>query len=220
MKDAGEPPLAGVQVTLTVTWPNGNTVAVGTTTDAAGAYSFANLLLDESYDGVGATYGSGGDEPAHVVTVAAPSGFTSTYDSAPDATGIGNGTDDNADNTAGEPAFPAEGGSDNTNDFGFRGTGSIGDLVWVDLDNNGTQDAGEPGIPSVTLNLTWYGADGAPGGGDDYVYTTATNASGAYDFTSLPPGNFSVNLDDTTCAGLGWPSGSTTGMSETRRPRL
>jgi hypothetical protein len=147
VKDAGEPGLDGVSVTLTITYPNGSAVTLKTTTAAAGAYSFANLLLDENFDGVGATYGSGGAEPAHVITVTTPTGFASTYDNGPDATGIGNGTDNNADNSAGEPGFPAKGGADDTNDFGFRGTGSIGDLVWVDLDNDGTPDANEPGVP-------------------------------------------------------------------------
>ncbi len=48
---------------------------------------------------------------------------------------------------------------------------SIGDTVWLDVNGDGVQDAGEPGIPGVTVELTWYGPDGSPGGGDDVVYT-------------------------------------------------
>jgi hypothetical protein len=32
-------------------------------------------------------------------------------------------------------------------------TSPIGDTVFEDLDNNGFQDAGEPGIPGVTVDL-------------------------------------------------------------------
>ena len=46
---AGEPGIAGVEVTLTITWPDSSTTVVKTTTDANGYYSFGNLLLDEDY---------------------------------------------------------------------------------------------------------------------------------------------------------------------------
>jgi hypothetical protein len=89
-------------------------------------------------------------------------------------------------------------------DFGYVGTGSIGDLVWVDLNNNGTQDAGEPGIPGVTVTLTWAGADGnllTPG--DNETYTATTDANGNYNFPQLPAGNFQVDLVNATLpAGL------------------
>ena len=42
-----------------------------------------------------------------------------------------------------------------TADFGYWETGksSIGDRVWYDLNGDGTQDAGEPGINGMTVNL-------------------------------------------------------------------
>ena len=51
-----------------------------------------------------------------------------------------------------------------TADFGYweTGTASIGDRVWYDLDGDGTQDAGEPGINGMTVNL-YEGACGAGG---------------------------------------------------------
>ena len=42
--------------------------------------------------------------------------------------------------------------------------GSIGNYVWVDENSDGYQDAGEPGIPNVTVNL--YNAAGDAGGDD------------------------------------------------------
>ena len=64
-------------------------------------------------------------------------------------------------------------------------TGSIGDRVWNDLNNNGVQDAGEIGMPGVTVRLN---RDGSP------VSSTTTDASGNYAFLGLCPGNYSVDV--------------------------
>jgi hypothetical protein len=46
------------------------------------------------------------------------------------------------------------GENDPTNDAGFyRTTAAIGDFVWEDIDGDGVQDAGEPGIENVTVTL-------------------------------------------------------------------
>jgi len=69
----------------------------------------------------------------------------------------------------------------------------IGDRVWNDLNNNGIQDAGEPGIGSATVNL--YKDDNADNIPDGVATATnATNASGIYSFTSLAPGNYIVGV--------------------------
>jgi hypothetical protein len=51
----------------------------------------------------------------------------------------------------------------------------IGDFVWYDLNLNGIQDAGEPGIANVVVELL----DGA---GTTVLQTTKTDASGLYQF--------------------------------------
>lgn len=81
-------------------------------------------------------------------------------------------------------------------DFSFAGTASLGDTVWLDLDGDGVQDPGEPGIPGVTVATVWLGLDGVPGGGDDITLTTETGGDGTYSFTNLPAGNFTVTVDD------------------------
>jgi SdrD B-like domain len=63
---------------------------------------------------------------------------------------------------------------------------SLGDLVWEDYNRNGVQDAGEPGIPNVTVVLK--------DGGGNTVGTTTTNGSGIYGFTNLAPGTYSVTF--------------------------
>ncbi len=63
-------------------------------------------------------------------------------------------------------------------------TGEVGDFVWRDDDGDGLQDAGEPGIPGVTVTLTIV-ATGE-------TRTTTTSPTGMYIFTGLPPGDFAV----------------------------
>ncbi len=61
---------------------------------------------------------------------------------------------------------------------------AIGDYVWHDLNQNGIQEAGEPGVPGVTVNLY----DCA----DNFVATMNTDANGYYLFNNLIPGGYYV----------------------------
>jgi LPXTG-site transpeptidase (sortase) family protein len=63
--------------------------------------------------------------------------------------------------------------------------GSIGDFVWNDLNFNGIQDAWEPWIPWVTIELTdpWF--DGIRWTNDDRILTTITDNNGKYTFNYL-----------------------------------
>ena len=63
---------------------------------------------------------------------------------------------------------------------------SIGDRAWIDLDGDGVQDAGEPGLPGVTVTLK--DATGA------VVATTKTDANGNYLFTDVAPGDYTVTF--------------------------
>jgi hypothetical protein len=76
-------------------------------------------------------------------------------------------------------------------DFGFVTgcSGSIGDRVWNDLNENGVQDAGEPNMPGVTVRLK---RDGT------LISTALTDSSGNYTFNGLCPGNYSVEVDAPT----------------------
>ncbi len=67
--------------------------------------------------------------------------------------------------------------------------GKIGNLVFEDRNFNGVQDSGEPGISNVSVGLTWLGADGQVGGGDDVTYTTIkTDQNGKYYFCGITDG--------------------------------
>ncbi len=58
----------------------------------------------------------------------------------------------------------------------------IGDFVWHDLDKDGIQDPGEPGIAGVAVSL--FGENG------NLVATTLTDAFGDYLFDNVLPGNY------------------------------
>ena len=69
--------------------------------------------------------------------------------------------------------------------------GSIGNLVFEDLNNNGIRDAGDPGEPGVTIELL-DGSGNAILDGSGNPITTVTDANGFYEFTDLPAGDYRV----------------------------
>ena len=62
-------------------------------------------------------------------------------------------------------------------------TASLGDFVWEDLNRNGIQDAGEPGLFGVEVQLF-----DSPQG--NLLATTITDADGLYQFSGLTPGDY------------------------------
>jgi hypothetical protein len=72
--------------------------------------------------------------------------------------------------------------------------GSIGDTLFYDLDGDGVQDPGEPGVPGVNVTLT-PPADVDLGNGDGQPFTVVTDSDGQYLFTGVPPGDYSVTVD-------------------------
>jgi hypothetical protein len=71
--------------------------------------------------------------------------------------------------------------------------------VWEDVDGDGIQDAGEPGIPNVTVNLNVPGLDGVRGTADDvFIASDLTDGNGNYLYDGLPLGVYSVDPDETT----------------------
>ena len=61
----------------------------------------------------------------------------------------------------------------------------IGNLVWLDSNDDGMADAGEPGIDGVTVELHKVGVDGP-------LATTVTSDDGAYTFDGLLCGTYKV----------------------------
>ncbi len=65
----------------------------------------------------------------------------------------------------------------------FFAVSSIGDRVWQDLNANGVQDAGEPGVSGVTVQLLQ---------GSTVIATVTTTSNGSYIFPNVVPGTYTV----------------------------
>lgn len=96
------------------------------------------------------------------------------------------------------PAVTVPVGGSATVNFGEYQLTSLAGEVYVDADNDGIRDVGETAIPGVTIRLT--GTDGA---GAAVNLTTTTDAAGAYSFTNLVPGTYSVTETQPTAFGDG-----------------
>ncbi|MDF3934568.1 VCBS domain-containing protein, partial [Pseudomonas citronellolis] len=73
------------------------------------------------------------------------------------------------------------------------GLGLVQGTLWDDTqsaDNSITPDGA--GFAGLTVQLTWAGADGVFGNGDDRVFSTLTDANGHYQFALLPAGNYLI----------------------------
>jgi uncharacterized repeat protein (TIGR01451 family) len=167
-QDAGEPGMQGVTVTL-FRDADGNgsfETLIGTrVTDGGGVYLFTGLAAGSYQVSVPAA-GSGG----------VPSGYALTAD--PNGAPISSSF--NTTLVANQSFLTA--------DFGYRpsGAGSIGDMVFEDLNKNGIWNAGEPGIANVSVQLyVDHNNDGIIDAGDLLLSTTTTNGSGVYSFTTL-----------------------------------
>ncbi|WP_208300297.1 SdrD B-like domain-containing protein [Prosthecobacter fusiformis] len=174
VQDANEPGIEGVIVTL---YDSGGTAVGTTTTNGVGWYQFTDLTAG--------TYGVGFPTtlPDGQVLTTALQGTTSTDSNA----NTGTGRTANVTLAAGE--------HNPTLDAGYRSTkASLGDFVWKDLDRNGRQDAGEPGIEGVTVTL--YNSTGIA------IGSTTTNGLGFYSFTELAPGTYGVGFPGVIAQGL------------------
>ncbi|MEZ4664291.1 MAG: SdrD B-like domain-containing protein, partial [Caldilineaceae bacterium] len=150
-----------------------------TTTAADGAYRFANLAPGAYF-----VQFELADLPPNYVVSAANMGANDALDSdASPSTG-----------RSGVTNFLPGGFQDLTLDIGIHlpiGV-RVGDFVWEDLDADGVQDWGEPGVAGVAVDL--YVID-AQGQGVFTGQRVSTDAAGAYMFHELPPGQYYVVFD-------------------------
>ncbi|MCB9252629.1 MAG: carboxypeptidase regulatory-like domain-containing protein [Flavobacteriales bacterium] len=171
VQDAGEPGIEGVMVILR---DSTNTAIDSVKTDAFGNYVFNNLSGKKYY-----------------VQFRTPSGMTPTsrfqgtasVDSDPDVT---TGITNLITLASGERNMTIDAGYYSTSSAGS--VGALGDYVWNDLDGDGVQDAGEPGIPGVRVIL--YNNSNVA------VDTVTTDDNGFYLFTNITPGSYSVGFDN------------------------
>ena len=165
VQDADDPGIEGVVVNLVCTTPGGMTITDSATTDANGNYLFTGIPANSNCE----------------VTVDPAT--------APDDKEPGDNCPDtfNVDVAAGESFLDA--------DFCFKfRSGKIGDTVFCDRNNNGVQDADDPGIEGVTVNLVCTAPDGTV-----INDSQPTDANGNYLFTGIPANsNCEVTVDPAT----------------------
>ncbi|HWQ19359.1 MAG TPA: SdrD B-like domain-containing protein [Methanotrichaceae archaeon] len=162
IQDSGETGIAGIGVDLLKSGAPQDTA----TTDSAGHYTFAGL-----------TPGS------YSLKFNLPAGYVF---SAP-IQGTDRAADSDADESLGRTAEIQlrSGQADDTVDAGMHKPASIGDLLWKDVNANGIQDSGEPGMPGVLVKLFKSGAS---------VGATATDYHCSYSFAGLAPGVYRLKF--------------------------
>ncbi len=181
IQDTNEPGMANVVATLY----DDNGIIQTTVSDAFGYYQFANIA---PAGGAGTNYRVKFTLPASYVftTKNAPSSTVDT-DSDVNTTGANFGITNLFNLTTGnsrinidcglvfdQPLLPA----------------SIGNIVWLDTNNDGIQNNNESGLANVTITL--YNNSGTA------IRTTVTDASGAYRFDNVTPGNYRVGITQPT----------------------
>ena len=186
--DPGEPGIDGVTVTLY----NDN--------DGNGVVSAGDTIVDTQITAGGGLYEFGG-LPAgnYVVAVTPPVGYALTGD--PDAYTTNSGaspyppcstTDPNylfCDNQYGVSLYAGQ--VDRSADFGYQPSAYLGDTLWIDSDNDGIRDAGESGIPYITVWL----CSTTPCNASTAVMTTTTDTAGYYAFGNIPNGSYTLGVN-------------------------
>ncbi|MBL8136442.1 MAG: carboxypeptidase regulatory-like domain-containing protein, partial [Acidobacteria bacterium] len=206
--DGGEGGAAGVTVRLIAA--DGMTVLQTTTTDGSGLYLFSGLPPGTYY--VDVVPPPGATSSTDIASSAAPNNDMNNDDNG--VTFIG-GAVRSGPITLGAGTEPTNDGDTNadsnlTVDFGFVPSGvlSLGNLVWLDVNNNGLADSGEPGLAGVTVRLI-------AANGSTVLSTTTTDASGNYLFSTLPAGTYIVEVDRTSSAVTGYLSSTDIASSAT-----
>ncbi len=111
--------------------------------------------------------------------------------------------------TGGEPTTDGDDANGNlTFDIALCGNSAIGDFVWSDLNCNGLQDTGEPGINGVLITITY--ADGTT---KTEVSHTYQGNDGYYSFVNIGPGTYQLHFE--TPAGYS-PSTANAGTDDTK----
>ncbi len=156
-----------------------------------------DVLVKTALTDAAGTYGFTVQAGSYFVEVLAPPGYLFTS--------LDQGGDDTVDSdispltSRGVVTSLAIGENDPTWDAGLVRPVAIGDRVWLDVDGDGIEDVGEPGIANVTLDLFDAGANGVPGGGDDVkVGSLVTDHQGYYLFPDRLPDSYFVDVVDAT----------------------
>ena len=182
LQDPGEPGLAGINVQL---WNSAKTMLISSAvTNASGQYTLVaptpgdyriRVVLSSGGDLFSPKDATGSDQTdSDINPTGTSAGFTDIY------------------------TFPNNLISITTIDAGvirFRTPTptrtptpiNLGNFVWHDLNGNGIQNAGEPGVGGVTLQL-WNSAK------TQLIASTTTNSSGIYSLIAPVPGDYRIRV--------------------------
>ena len=193
IQDAGETTgIPGATVELV----SGSTVVASTSTDASGNYGFSRIGSNQA-DGAAALLPPGN----YRVRFHRPTGWVPSPSTGTD---VANATDSDVEFAAIDDATADTAELaiiENTNevdvDAGFFRPGSIGDRVWEDLNGDGDQDAGEPGLAGATVSIEDAAGDPVVDLAGDPLAAITTGTSGAYTFGNLRPGTYRVSSTST-----------------------
>lgn len=187
IQDAGEKGMPGISIILT---DENDVVIFTTTTDANGNYLFTNANV-----AAGIKYNTNYKVKIALTDIQASNNKIASAT----LLNTGSGKNDNHASMIGNFATVeiTTGSSGQTNldvDFGFAPTATIGNTVWLDENANGMFDAGEEGIPNVTVLLR--------ASDNSIVGTTITDLNGGYIFNDLPTDNYTVEVSAGLPTGL------------------
>lgn len=174
IRNTGETGIPNVPITLTGTDAYGQVVSLSGVTDSGGRYVFNGLRPSD-----GAGYTVTEDDSALV---------PATYLDGKTTPGSLGGTRAGAaPNFAVSGIVTPQNASATGNDFAELLPATLSGSVYVDANGNSIRDTGETGIQNTTIHLT--GIDDL---GNAVTTTTLTDAQGAFTFTGLRPGNYTL----------------------------
>jgi choice-of-anchor A domain-containing protein len=176
LQDAGEPGINGVTVDL---YDSTQTNLLATTTTAYGGPNNVNGYYQ--FTGL-----SAGSYVVAVDSTTLPPSYT------PTTSFVGSNSAIDSNGSPAAVTLATDSSVDETIDFGYVSpcNGTIGDFVWHDLNQNGIQDTGEPGIGGITLDL--YNS------AYTLIQTAITNGGGNYLFSGLCAGDYTVTVVGST----------------------
>ncbi len=139
-------------------------------TDENGKYLFTDLKI--------------GDYQVEFNLSTIPNGYMVT----PQNVGDDDAKDSDANQTNGKTEVTTleDGENDLSWDMGIHKKYSLGDYVWNDLNKNGIQDADEPGIANVEVELL--------DNNNNSLAKTTTDSNGKYQFDNLDNGDYQVKF--------------------------
>jgi hypothetical protein len=130
--------------------------------------TLTSTLMETTTDFTGVYVFTDVPDGSHVVAAAPPVGYACTSPT--------------------EVVVDVRPGSGATANYGLKAAGTVSGIVFNDLDGDGTQDVGEPGLGGVSIQLKDSGGSLA-----DSVVTTG---DGTYTFTGVAAGSYTVQETD------------------------